>query len=358
MPGEKTEQPTAKRLQEARRKGQVCKSNDLTQALLLLTAAGIFYLGGGAFMAELQSLMKEAFQGEHLVGISQDQLLRRFGEASLRFFLLSTPLLCGLMAVSLGVSFVQVQALFATEIIKPKFEKLNPVTGFQNIFFKPRTYLELAKNLAKLCIVAWLAYKFVGASLRDLMLTATLPLEESVKLAAALIFRFLFTVSGAFLLIGVADYMLQKKLYLKELMMSREEVVREYKESEGDPHFKHMRKQLHEEVLSQSMIHNVPKADVIVVNPTHLAVAVEYEEKTMNAPKVTAKGQNTMAAKIVELARKNEVPVLQNIGLARSLYQVELDTEVPEDLYEAVAEVLNWVYQLQEEAERKASAAS
>lgn len=348
MPGEKTEQPTTKRLQEARRKGQVCKSNDLTQSLLLLTAAGIFYLGGGAFVVELQSLMKQAFQPEQLVGISPDQLLRRFGEASLRFFLLSAPLLCGLVAVSLGVSFVQVRALFAAEIIKPKFEKLNPITGFQNIFFKPRTYLELAKNLVKLCIVAWLAYKFIGGSLRDLMLTATLPLEESSRLAAALIFRFLFTVGGAFVLIGAADYFLQKKLYMKELMMSREEVMKEYKESEGDPHIKSLRKQLHEEILSQSMIQNVPKASVIIVNPTHLAVAVEYTERTMNAPKITAKGQNTMAAKIVALARKNEVPVLQNIGLARSLYEVEIDTEVPEDLYEAVAEVLNWVYQLAE----------
>jgi flagellar biosynthetic protein FlhB len=348
MPGEKTEQPTTKKLQEARRKGQVCKSNDLTQSLLLLTAAGIFYLGGGSFVLELQSLIKQAFQPEQLVGLSQDQLLRRFGEAALRFFLLSTPLLCGLVAVSLGVSFVQVRALFAAEIIKPKFEKLNPLAGFQNIFFKPRTYLELGKNLLKLCIVAWLAYKFVGSSLRDLVMTATFPLEASSKMAAALLFRFLFTVAGAFLLMGAADYLLQKKLYMKELMMSKEEVVREYKESEGDPHMKSLRKQLHEEILSQSMIQNVPKADVIIVNPTHLAVAVEYEEKTMNAPKITAKGQNTMAARIVALARSNEVPVLQNIGLARSLYEVEIDTEVPEDLYEAVAEVLNWVYQLAE----------
>ena len=146
-------------------------------------------------------------------------------------------------------------------------------------------------------------------------MTATFPLEASSKMAAALIFRFLFTVAGAFVLMGAADYLLQKKLYMKELMMSKEEVVREYKESEGDPQMKSLRKQLHEEILSQSMIQNVPKADVIIVNPTHLAVAVEYEEKTMNAPKITAKGQNTMAAKIVELARRNEVPVLQNIGL-------------------------------------------
>ena len=348
MPGEKTEQPTAKRLQEARRKGQVCKSNDLTQSILLLTAAGIFYLGGGAFVAELQSLLRQAFQPEYLFGGSHDRLLGKFGEASLRVFLLSAPLMCGLVAVSLGVSFVQVRALFSAEVIKPKFDKLNPIEGFRNIFFKPRTYLELAKNLLKLIIIAWLAYKFLGSSLRDLLMTATFPLEQSSKLAASLIFRFLFAVGGAFLLMGAADYLLQYKLYMKEMMMSREEVMKEYKESEGDPHIKSMRKQLHEEILSQSMIQNVPRADVVVVNPTHLAVAVEYEEQSMNAPKITAKGRNTMAAKIVELARKNKVPVLQNVPLARSLYELEIDAEVPEELYEAVAEVLNWVYELAE----------
>src|SRR5205809_169506 len=122
MAGEKTEQPTTKRLEEARKKGQVCKSNDLTQALLLLVAAGILYLGGGAFILELQSMMKEAFQPSQLAAGSPDQMLRRFGQTSLRFFLLSTPLFCGLMAVSVGVNFVQVRALFTPEILNPKFD--------------------------------------------------------------------------------------------------------------------------------------------------------------------------------------------------------------------------------------------
>jgi len=136
---------------------------------------------------------------------------------------------------------------------------------------------------------------------------------------------------------------------MKEMMMSRDEVIREYKEAEGDPHVKHSRRQLHEELLSQSMIQNVPKASVIVVNPTHLAVALQYEEKTMESPRVTAKGQNTVAAKIVELAKKHQVPIMQNIGLARGLYEIEIGRDIPEDLYEAVAEVLNWVYQLSQE---------
>jgi flagellar biosynthesis protein FlhB len=146
--------------------------------------------------------------------------------------------------------------------------------------------------------------------------------------------------------------MLQQKQYLKGLMMSKQEVQREYKEQEGDPHVKYMRKQLHEELLAESIVENVPKASVVVINPTHLAVALRYEERNMGAPTVTAKGSFTMAEKIISLARKHHVPILRNVPLARSLSEMEIGREIPEELYEAVAEVLNWVYQLARSEER------
>ena len=355
MPGEKTEQPTPKRLQDARKKGQVSKSNDLTQAFLFLTAIGVLVLGGGTFVAELKKMMLDFFRPEVLSGgMPHDEMVRRMGEAWARFLLLSAPLMVALMAVAAGVGFLQVQALFAPEILKPKFEKIDPLKGFQNIFFKPRTYLELCKNVLKLGLIGFLMYKILGNSVRDVILTARLPLAETALVASQLMFQFLFAVGGAFVLIGAADFLLQRKLHMKEMMMSRDEVIREYKETEGNPEVKHSRRQLHQDLLAHGMVQNVPKADVIVVNPTHLAVALEYEEATMESPKVTAKGQHTMAARIVELAKRHKVPVMQNIGLARSLYQVEVGQEIPEDLFEAVAEVLNWVYQLaQEETVRR-----
>jgi flagellar biosynthesis protein FlhB len=149
-----------------------------------------------------------------------------------------------------------------------------------------------------------------------------------------------------FLILGAADYLLQQKLHMKQLMMSKYEVQKEFKEEEGDPHVKHMRRELHHELLAQSMVENVPKAHAVVVNPTHLAVAIRYEEQAMNAPTVTAKGQFSMAERIKELARKHRVPIVRNVPLAQSLYAVEIGQEIPEGLYEAVAEVLNWVYQL------------
>jgi flagellar biosynthetic protein FlhB len=355
MSGEKTEQPTPKKLQDARKKGQVSKSNDLTQAFLFLTAAGVLSFGGGAYVAELQELMKDFFRPEMLGGeLAENELVRRLGQSFGWLLLLSAPLMVSIVMVSAALNFLQVKALFAPEVIKPKFDKLNPINGFKNIFFKPRTYLELLKNLLKFAIVGFLVYKILGNSVRDVILTARVPLNESALVASRLMFQFLFAVGGVSLLVGAADFLLQRRLFMKEMMMSREEVIKEYKEAEGDPHVKHSRRQLHEELLSHSMIQNVPKAKVVVVNPTHLAVALQYEEETMESPRVTAKGQNTVAAKIVELAKKHQVPVMQNIGLARSLYEIEVGRDIPEDLYEAVAEVLNFVYQLaQEEAARK-----
>jgi flagellar biosynthesis protein FlhB len=168
------------------------------------------------------------------------------------------------------------------------------------------------------------------------------------KLAVSLMFTLLFRVGLLFLVIGAADYFLQNKLFLKDLMMSKYEVKKEYKEDEGDPHIKHSRRQLHQQILAQNVVRNVPRADVVVVNPTHIAVAVQYDESDMNAPQVTAKGQETMAKTIIDLAKKSGVPVTRNVPLARSLFQVELGDEVPAELYEAVAEVLTWVYQLAE----------
>ena len=234
--------------------------------------------------------------------------MRRMGQSFGRLLLLSAPLMICIVMVATAINFLQVKALFAPEVIKPKFEKLNPLKGFQNIFFKPRTYLELVKNLLKFGIVGFLVYKILGNSVHDVMLTARVPLNEAAIVASRLMFQFLFAVGGISLLIGAADFLLQRRLHMKEMMMSREEVIREYKEAEGDPHVKHSRRQLHEELLSQSMIQNVPKASVIVVNPTHLAVALQYEEKTMESPRVTAKGQNTIAEKIRRSGQETSCP--------------------------------------------------
>jgi flagellar biosynthesis protein FlhB len=162
-----------------------------------------------------------------------------------------------------------------------------------------------------------------------------------------LLFRLLFKVGGVFLVFGAADFAIQKKLFMNELMMSKEEIKQEYKEQEGDPHLKGERKHLQRKLLQEAAAKRVPEAKAVIVNPTHIAVAIEYDERTMNAPRLAAKGQLQMARRIVEIAKKCQIPVIRNIPLARSLYSLELDQEVPEDLYETVAEILNFVAKLE-----------
>ena len=351
MSSDKTEQPTPKKINESRKKGEVFKSKDIVQALLFLTAAAVITTGGPRYVSELSALMREFFQPEVMKGtMPQNAILLRMGYAWSKFLILSLPLLGALMLVAAAGNFMQVKALFAPEVIKPKFTKLNPINGFKGVFFSPNTYLELVKNLIKFTVVLWVLYVAIKGSLRDIIPSAGMRLDQAASLAARLMNNMLFKVGAVFVVLGAADFMLQKKMYMKKMMMSKEEVKQEYKEAEGDPHVKHMRKHFMHQLLHGSVAQNVPKATAVVANPTHLAIAIRYDEANMQAPKITAKGQDSMALKIIEIAREYKVPVVRNIGLAHALIDLEVGHEIPEDLYEAVAEVLNFVYQLAAES--------
>ncbi len=351
MSGQKTEQPTEKRIRDSRKKGQVFKSNDLTQAFLFITASAVLAFAGGSFVGELQEIMRSFFRVEILGGaVSHTEMLAWMGAAWTKVLVMLAPMLVALAFVAGFLTFLQVRALFSMEVIQPKIEKLNPLKGLKNIFGQARTYIELVKNLVKFAVIFALVYITLSGSIRDIVLAGRIDLAESAGMATKMMFDLLFRIGVVFLVLGGADFFLQKKLYMKNLMMSKEEVKREYKESEGDPHIKQARKQSHEELLSNNMMQSVPKADVVVVNPTHMAVAVRYEETAMVAPTVTAKGQRLMAEKIRALAEEHKVPIIRNVTLAHGLFEVEVGHEIPEDLYEAVAEVLNWVYQLSEVA--------
>ena len=347
MAGDKSEQPTPKRMNEARKKGQVFKSRDFIQSLLFITAAAVLAAGGPTYFTELSDLMKQFFQPDMMRGdMPMNAMLSRMGFAWSKFLVLSAPLLGALVVAAVAANFVQVKALFAAEIIKPKFEKLNPLAGFKNIFFSSRTYIELVKNLIKFGVIFWVLYSSIKGSMRDIIPIASMRLDQTAALAGSLISGLLYKVGVVFLILGGADYMIQKKLHMKNMMMSKEEVKQEYKEQEGDPHVKHMRKHLFEQLMHESVAHNVPKATAVIANPTHLAIALRYDEAAMQAPTVTAKGQDSMALRIIDIAKKHKVPVVRNIGLAHTLFDLEIGHEIPEDMYEAVAEILNFVYQL------------
>jgi flagellar biosynthetic protein FlhB len=347
MPGDKTEQPTPKRVKEARKKGQIFKSRDLIQAVMFGTAAAVLAAGGPSYVLELRDMLKQFFQPEVMRGdMPLQAMMARVGYAWSKFLLLSAPLLVALMIVGAAGNFLQVKALFAPEIIKPKFDKLNALKGFKNTFFSAKTYIELAKTLIKFAVVFAFLYSAIKGCLRDIIPTAGMDLNQTAALTGRLMTTILYKVAVVFLVLGAADFLIQKKLFMKDMMMSKEEVKQEYKEQEGDPHVKHMRKHLFSQLMHESVAHNVPKATVIVANPTHFAIALRYDEAAMQAPRVTAKGQDSMALRILAIAREHKVPIVRNIALAHTLFDLEIGHDIPEDLYEAVAEVLNFVYQL------------
>lgn len=343
MADDKTEQPTPKKLEDARKKGQVSKSTDMTQAVLFLTAATVLSFAGPGLVDQLKAFMIESFDPKVLAAsFNSNLLLTRIENASIKFLLLSLPLLMALAVAAVAVDFAQIRGLvFTPDALSPKFDKLNPIAGLQNILFKPKTYLELIKNLLKFTIVLWLAYSTLMSDLRDLIVSSRLGIEDVAGFAPKLLFGLLFKVGGVFLIFGAADFALQKKLFLKSLMMSKEEIKQEFKDEEGDPHVKSHRKAEYRALLRESAVKQVPQAKAVVVNPTHLAIALQYDEDQMNAPRVVAKGEMFLAQKIIEIAKRHNVPIVQNVPLAHNLFSLELEDEIPEELYEAVAEILN-----------------
>lgn len=349
--GERTEQPTAKRLREARKRGQVSKSQDLTSAVLLIAAVIVLWFAATFMGTKLSEAMREgiaraaSFDGK----IDQSFALSVITDATWTMGVALLPLFAVLVVIASLVSYLQVGSLFAFEALKPSFGKINPAQNFQQKFLKSRPYIEIIKTLIKLAVTAALALTVLWGAREDIVELTQAPLNLVAAFTVQLIFDIGIRVGIAFLVIGAGDWFLQRFLHLKEMRMTKEEVRREYKESEGDPLIKHMRKQLHREILAQSMMAAVQRADVVVVNPTHVAVALAYDRASNSAPLVVAKGAELMAKQIREIAQAAQVPMLRDVPLARALYELDIDEEVPEALYEAVATVLRWVYELAKE---------
>jgi flagellar biosynthetic protein FlhB len=349
--GEKTEQPTDKRLRDARRKGQVARSHDLSSAVLLVVSVAVLYLAGGHAGGWVSGAMREQLEyaGSFSGQLDQAGALGALFTGAKLMALMLAPLFGALLVVAALVNYFQVGSVFSFETVKPNPNKLNPAEGFKQKFLKSRPYVELGKTTVKLLI----AVVVVGAALwgarRDIVELTRQPSSLAASYAVALIFEIGLKVGVAFLAIGAADYFLQRYFHRKELMMTKHEVREEYKETEGNPLHKSLRRQRHREIIMQAMMAAVRRANVVVVNPTHVAVALSYERDTMGAPTVLAKGADLMAAQIRKIAEESQVPIMRDVPLARALYELEIDDEVPEELYESVAVVLRWVYQLAEE---------
>jgi len=347
---DKTEEPTAKKRADAKKKGQVGRSTDMSAAFVLLMGFFIIKLLWESIYHSIAAYTTYVFS--HLnQTVDTESVVRIFIGIIELLAQTALPIMIAIMMMGLAVNMYQVGLNFNTEAIGFKLDKLNPINGFGRIFSK-RSLMELLKSLMKIAIIGFFLYDFLVDHLMEMPQFIYFDLTTSLAQISDIIFKMAFEVIGVIMVVGFIDYAYQKWQTTQDLKMSKQEVKDEMKQSEGDPQIKGKIKQKQRQMAMSRMMQEVPKADVIVTNPTHFAVALKYD-KGMVAPQIVAKGQDLLAQRIKEIARENKVPIVENKPLARALYAtVEVGDIVPAELYQAVAEVLAYVYRLKNNRRR------
>jgi flagellar biosynthetic protein FlhB len=343
---ERTERPTAKRLEKAREEGQVPRSSELNAAAVLLVTGGGLHFLGGSVGANLLDLMRSALNIRPAEALDPGLALSAASAEMLHALIACAPLLGLTMIAALVAPLALGGWNLSLEALAPNFTRLDPIAGFGR-FFSAHGAVELGKAFGKFLIVATVAVAVLRKQSPHLLALGAAPLPAAIAQAATLASDALLAVSGGLVLIAAIDVPWQLWQYSDKLKMSRDEIRQEFKESEGAPEVRSRIRRTQREYARRRMMHEVPKADVVVVNPTHFAVALRYDESRMRAPLVVAKGMDLVAARIREIATEHAVPIFEAPPLARALHHsVEIGSEVPATLYVAVAQVLTYIYQL------------
>ncbi len=349
---EKTEQPTAKKLSDARKEGQVAKSQEVATAFTLLSLFIILRLLYPFMSTNFSNLFERVYNnipnvartynGRFPINYMNSILVN----AVLTMLLLTAPFLAAGFIVAFICDVVQVQFKPTTKPLRPKLSKLNPISGMKKIF-SARKLFELGKSLLKLAVMAVVIYTFFIGRTESLFLLYDMPLKQAIGLMGNLIISLGFRIAAAYMVIAFIDLIYQRRKFRKDMMMTKKEVKDEFKNSEGDPQIKGQQRRRMMEASRRRMMQQLPQADVVITNPTHYAVAIKYDADEAEAPIVVAKGADYLAQKIKETAKENNVEIVENKPLARMLYaNVEVGELVPPELYKAVAEVLAYVYHL------------
>ncbi|WP_292977577.1 flagellar biosynthesis protein FlhB [Nitrosomonas sp.] len=343
---DRTEPASPRRLEKAREEGQVPRSQELTTFTLLMAASGGLWVMGSLIIQKLFILLENGLQIEREIAFNPALLSPRLFQLALDGLLAIAPLLAGLVMVALVSPMLLSGWLFSSKALMPDFKRLNPATGVKRIF-SSHGLVELVKAIAKAGVIGGVAAGIIWSHKQDVLDLISMSLDVSLPVMGRLIGMTFMLIVGAMLLLVVIDVPFQLWNHARQLRMSKEDLRKEAKEDEGDPQVKARIRSMQREMARRRMMAEVPKADVVVTNPTHYAVALKYQDRSMRAPKVVAKGSQLVAARIRELATEHHIPVLEVPPLARALYHhVELESEIPETLYTAVAHVLAYVFQL------------
>jgi flagellar biosynthetic protein FlhB len=344
---DRTEHATGKRRQEARKRGQVALSREIPSTLILMTMLGVFTFSGGAVMDRLTAFMAGTFANLHTARL---QSLSDAGALAydllITVLLLLWPICLPLVVAGVAGNIAQIGLEFHAESMAPKFSKLNPASGLKRLA-SLRGLVELVKSILKLVFVGLIAGGVVSGYLAEFPSLVRLDLWGIWEFTQAGAFKIILYVSLALVLLAVLDFAYQRWQYEQSLKMTKQEVKDERKQSEGDPQVKARIRSLQRQAAYQRMMTEVPKADVVITNPTHLAIALRFDPSEMAAPRVVAKGADFLAERIREVAREHRVPLVENKPLAQALHKTaDIGDYVPVDLYRAVAEVLAYVYRL------------
>ncbi|MEI6242035.1 MAG: type III secretion system export apparatus subunit SctU [Chlamydiota bacterium] len=350
---EKSEKATPKKLRDARKKGQVAKSQDFPAAFTFLVAILGTLAFSSFFFQHLAGYLTQSFQS-----ITENIDLEHRGgaivlEAIRVIFITSTPLLLIVMFIGVLVNFLIIGPVFSMEAMKFDLKRLNPVEGIKQKF-KLKVLVELLKSILKISVASIIIYLIVWKMLPEIIMSVRLPAAASAIIVEEFLKKASIQVGLFFIAIAIFDLAFQKRTFAKEMMMEKFEVKQEYKDTEGDPQLKWKRKEMFREIAYSPGPSAAKKARTVITNPTHIAVAISYDEKTNEVPKILTMGQGEMAEKIIKIANENQIPIMRNVDLARTLFfQGKINQYVPKETYQAIAEILKWVISLERAEEEK-----
>ncbi|HSR50108.1 MAG TPA: flagellar biosynthesis protein FlhB [Acidobacteriota bacterium] len=346
---DKTEKPTPKKRRDAREKGQVARSRDLSQSFVFLTTVLFMGLGGAYVFGQLQGVLRRTW-GAYLnanVNLLTTEVI--FQNAIFTVMKLAAPLVLLTLLIGFATQGLQSGFLISSHNLKPKLDGLNPKKGLEKVFSK-QGLMQLAKSVLLIVVIAWLGYDSVRDHLPEFQKLSLLRVEGSLVLLGRFLFALGIKIALFLAVLGVADYVFQKYKFEEDLKQTKQEVKEDLKNTEGNPLVKGRIRKLQRDMARKRMMAAVPEADVVITNPSHYAVALQYDMESMAAPLVLAKGQGHLARRIKELATEHDVPQVENVPLAQALYKsAEVGAEIPADLFKAVAQVLAYVYRLKEE---------
>ncbi len=348
--GEKTEPATQKKLEDARKEGKVAKSKELTAAfdlivLFLVLKIFISYVGERlvGVVTYVYGSMSD-FMKVNRAYLSTQAVSSFLMNMILKWLLIVLPFFLFGIIITLLISIFQVGWKVSAKPMKPDLAKFNPLNGFKRMFSKDSLF-NLLLAIAKIVLIIIVAYNCIKKEQNDLFILYAVPLKQAVALIGNIIINTGLRIAIIYLIVGIADFAYQKRKFKDEMKMTKQEVKDEYKNTEGDPQIKGRQRRKMQEVSQRRMMQDVPKADVVITNPTHLAVALQYDAQQSSAPVLLAKGQDYVAQKIKEVAKEHHVEIVENKPLARMIYHnVEIGSEIPPELYQSVAEVLAMVY--------------